>query len=276
MKYAFMTSSCPELEFGEVLAIARQYGYDGVEIRVSNDHRHGLEFSLDAQGRAKAKRQAAEAGIALCCVATSCRFADPATLQDAVRDTHLAIDLASDLGSPCVRIFGGIIGGGLSREAAIRQVVQSMDELKGHAESGGVRLCLETHDDWCDPAHLASVLRQVDHPAVGVNWDLMHPVMTAGKTIEEAFDTLRPWIYHVHFHDGYWEDPETKAKRVMAPIGQGVIDHHRALELLSSINYQGFISGEWIRWKPHADHLPQELALLKSLEPATMRARAEA
>ena len=263
-----MTSSCPELEFGEVLAIARQYGYEGVELRVSNDHRHGIEFTTGARERAEAKKKAADAGIALCCVATSCRFSDPATVAEAVKDTRLAIDLASDLGAPCVRIFGGVISGGLSREAAVTQVVQSLNELKDHASASRVRLCIETHDDWCDPVHLVRVLRQVDHPAVGVTWDLMHPMMTADKTIDEAFEALQPWIFHVHFHDGFWED-DKKSKRIMAPIGQGVIDHRRAMELLQGIGYQGFLSGEWIRWRPHAEHLPQELLSLKKLEAET-------
>lgn len=265
MKYAFMTSSCPERDFSGVLSIARQYGYDGVELRVSNDHRHGVEFAASAAEREEAKRKAAEAGIALCCVATSCRFADPATVDAAVRDAHLAIDLAGDLGSPRVRIFGGAIGGGLSRDEAVALVVRAMNDLKAHAQERSVTLCVETHDDWCDPAHLVRVMEEVDHPAVRINWDLMHPVMTADKTMDEAFEAVKPWLEHVHFHDGYWEG-EGKAKRVMAQIGEGVIDHRRALWLLRSIDYPGFLSGEWIRWRPHGEHLPQELQTLKALE----------
>lgn len=253
------------MTFDQVLGIACEYGYDGVELRISNDHRHGVELANTPRERAGAKRKAEQAGIALCGVATSCRFSDPATVAQAVKDTHSAIDLAADIGAPCVRIFGGVIGGGLSREEATDQVVASLNELKSHAESRGVKLGMETHDDWCDPAHVAQVIRRVDHPAVGIVWDLMHPVMTADKTIDETFHALKPWIFHVHFHDGYWGDAR-KTNRIMASVGSGVIDHRRALELLHSIKYQEFISGEWIRWKPHADHLPQELRALKSLE----------
>jgi len=265
LKYAFMTASCPDLEFAEVLALARQDRYDGIELRVSNDHKHGVEFTSSLEERKIAKQDAADAGVALCCVATSCRFADPETVAAALADTHLAIDLAGDLEAPCVRIFGGVIGTGLSRDEAVDSVVRAMNDLKEHAGDRGVRLGLETHDDWCDPAHLVRVVQEVDHDAVGINWDLMHPVMTADQTIDEAFEAVKPWLVHVHFHDGYWEG-EGKNKRVMAPMGEGVIDHRRALQLLHSINYDGFVSGEWIRWKPHSEYLAQELETLKSYE----------
>lgn len=265
MKYAFMTSSCPELDFPGVLAIARRYGYNGVELRVSNNHKHGVELTSLPAEREAAKQKANEAGIALCCVATSCRFANPETAGEAMKEAHLAIDLAGDLGSPYVRVFGGAIGDGLTRDQAVAQMVRSMNDLKAHAGDRRVGLCLETHDDWCDPIHLVRVVREVDHPAVRINWDLMHPVMTADKTMDEAFEVVKDYLVHVHFHDGTWEGG-TKHKRIMTPIGEGVIDHRRALELLRSIDYQGFLSGEWIRWRPHEEHLPQELKTLKSYE----------
>ena len=52
----------------------------------------------------------------------------------------------------------------------------------------------------------------------------------------------------------------------MLPIGEGAIDHRRALELLTEFGYQGYISGEWIRWEPWEVHLPRELATLKTYE----------
>ena len=34
MKYAFMTFSTPDMALADVLAAARQYGYDGIELRI--------------------------------------------------------------------------------------------------------------------------------------------------------------------------------------------------------------------------------------------------
>jgi sugar phosphate isomerase/epimerase len=123
-----------------------------------------------------------------------------------------------------------------------------------------VTLCVETHDDWCDPAHVADVMRRVDHPAVGVNWDIMHPVRVGAATMAGAFAILRDWIRHVHIHDG------TGSGITFIPIGTGCIDHRRALECLDSIGYCGHLSGEWINWEPYDIHLPRELATMKHYE----------
>jgi sugar phosphate isomerase/epimerase len=261
MKYAFMTFSTPDLELPEVLALARRLGYDGVEVRIDAKHRHGLERGSGAAGREAARKTAAEAGVELCCVATSCRFADPAAAEKAVAEAREAIDLAADIGARRVRVFGGQIPAGTGREAAVEGVASALSSLAGQAGERGVTVCLETHDDWCDPKHVAAVLDRVGDPAIAANWDIMHPVRTGKATMDEAFAALGPRVRHVHFHDG----AQDNAQR-MVPVGEGQIDHRRAVQLLAGAGYDGFLSGEWINWQPAEEHLPRELATMKRYE----------
>jgi sugar phosphate isomerase/epimerase len=263
LKYAFMTFSCPKLPLADVLELATQLGYDGIEPRITAGHAHGIEPELDPAARKAVRDQAARAGIALCCIATSARYADPATAEQNVADTRRFIDLASDLACPRLRVFGGGLGANLSRADAIELVATSLRSLAEHAARRDVTLCLETHDDWCDPRHVASIMKRVDHPAIAVNWDVMHPVRQNLATIDESFDILRPWIRHLHVHDG---KPGDKGF-IDAPMGAGQIDHRRVIQRLLEINYDGYISGEWIRWGQTAEeHLPRELKALRQYE----------
>ena len=84
--------------------------------------------------------------------------------------------------------------------------------------------------------------------------------------IDEAFDILKAWIRHTHAHDGV-----DKPKPRYAHMGKGDHDHRRAVERLLSIGYNGFLSGEWIKWEPYDDHLPRELATLKRYERELLR-----
>jgi len=263
MKFSFMSFSCPELTLDEMIVIAKKYGYDGIEPRISSKHKHGIELDSSESFRKECKQKSQESGIVLCCIATSCIYANPETNQQMISDTHKAIDLAGDVGAPRIRVFGGAIPEGMSREAAIELLVKSMKDVAGHAEERGVIICMETHDHWCNPEHLAEVMETVNHPAIAVNWDIMHPVRMAKVTMDEAFQAIKPWIKHVHFHDGIIKED---GNRVLVPVGKGDIDHRRAVKLLKTGNYDGFMSGEWIDWEPCETHLPRELLTMRRYE----------
>ena len=262
MNYSFMTFSCPEASLAEALAMAERFGYDGIEPRISAGHGHGIELGIDAAAREAAREQAAASGVALCCLAASCKYADPATAGDQVAETLQAIDLAADVGAPRIRVFGGQLPEGRTREESVELLAESLKKVADHALERGVTVCLETHDDWCDPAHVAEVIGRVHSPAVAVNWDVMHPVRAGGSTMDAAFETLRPWIRHLHVHDGTRREDRLE----LVPIGEGDFDHKRVVELLLTIDYDGYISGEWINWEPAETHLPRELAALKQYE----------
>jgi sugar phosphate isomerase/epimerase len=262
MKYSFMSFSTPELTLDEMFALAKRLGYDGIEPRTSAKHKHGVEFDATAEYRAECKSKSVTAGIPFSCVATSCTYADPAKTEAMLSDTHQAIDLAADIGAGRIRVFGGVMPQGFAREAAIELVAKSLKSVADHAGERGVSVCMETHDHWCDPNHVAQVMRAVNHPAIAVNWDIMHPVRVAKVTMQQAFDVLKPWIQHIHFHDG----KTTDNKLIMVPIGTGEIDHRTAVMLLKGMNYKNYLSGEWIGWEPFETHLPRELAVMKGYE----------
>jgi sugar phosphate isomerase/epimerase len=242
MKYAFMTFSCKDASLDEVLALARRTGYEGVELRSGGGHAHGVEVDTGPNERATVKRKCAEAGIEPCCIAISARFADPADAAEWVAETEATIELASDIGSPVIRVFGGKLGEEVSRGEAVEAVAGHLRGLASEAEAHGVTLAMETHDAWCDAAHVAAVMRLVDHPAVGVNWDVMHPGRAAGYSLEASFELLKPWIRHLHFHDAMLVPDKLDFRK----IGEGEIDHRVILRQLAGIGYTGYLSGEWI------------------------------
>jgi sugar phosphate isomerase/epimerase len=266
MKYSFMTFSCPDLDLQGTLNVAKQIGYDGIEPRLVADHQHGIEVDIDADARTEIRQVVSESGIALACLATSCMFADPETQMEHVEFARKAIDLAADLGSRAIRVFGGKIGNGLGRQQAINLVAASLSQVSGRAAERGVTVCMETHDDWCDPADVVQIMERVNSPAVAVNWDIMHPVRMRLATMDEAFLVLKPWIRHVHIHDAA-ADADGMPTLDFAPIGEGYVDHKSAIAQLLSMSYDGYLSGEWINWSdPYDVHLPRELATVKGYE----------
>lgn len=264
MKYSFMSFSCPELSLEETLSLAKKIAYDAIEPRISAGHKHGIELDTTASGRKEIKQKAIDSGIVLCCIATSCCLGNPLTTKQQVDETIRCIDLAADIGVNRIRVFGGNIPDGISRKQATDTMIESLKHVANHANQQNVIICVETHDSWCNPTHLAEVITKVDNPAVMVNWDIMHPILTGGSTMDQAFQILKPWIKHIHFHDGLKNVIPVASGLV--PIGSGIVDHRKAIQLLKSISYDGYLSGEWIDWEPYDIHLPRELAMMKYYE----------
>ena len=265
MRFSFTTFSMPRSTLAEVLAMARELGYDGIEPRLDAKHAHGIELNTCPAQRHAIREQFQAAGVALACIATPCSFSNPAIAAKQVDAAKRYLDLAADLGCGRIRVFGGEVPEGVPRDAAQSCLIGSLRSLAPHAHSRGVTVCMETHDAWCDTAIVAFIMDEVDHPGVGVVWDVMHTQRTGQATMEEAHQVLRPWIRHVHVHDGL---NRTDVLRIV-PIGTGDFNHAAVLRTLRHDRYTGFISGEWIEscMEPELfdGHLRRELQALKRL-----------
>lgn len=255
-KLAFSTLACPEWPLDRILASAREWGYDALELR-------GLQEQIDLplaepflpQNRQAARRQFEEAGIAVCCVSSS-GIVGEANL-DHVRAN---VELARDLGSPLVRVFGGKLTEGIERHAAIQQAAQTLRSFGDAAQDAGVALVLETHDSFSTGSQVAELLEVANHPAVFSLWDLHHPYRQ-GEPLEKTYQLLKPTLRHVHVKDGV-----EGGYRLM---GEGDIPLGPMLKLIVQGGYSGAISVEWEkRWCPEiADPeiaLPQYARALRS------------
>ena len=262
MKYSFMSFSCPEADVDEFISIAGMYGYDGIEPRTGAGHNHGIEPGANKQYLHDIRKKAAESKVEICCIATSCRFADADSQRENIEAAKRSIELAAEVGARAVRVFGGGISSESERAKSFDLIVGALAQLSGHASSAKVNVCLETHDSWCDPAAVADIMKQVNSPYIAVNWDIMHPVLQKSATVEKSFELLKGWIKHVHVHDGAQKDGRIE----FLAIGEGTVDHKTAIRLLNSSSYDGYISGEWIEWEPYKICLPREIAKLKSFE----------
>jgi sugar phosphate isomerase/epimerase len=262
MKYSFMSFSCPNADIDKFLSIAKTYGYDGIEPRIDAGHKHGVEPGANQKYLQSVREKAADAKIKICCIASSCQFADADSFRANVDHARRVIELAHRVGAPAVRVFGGGIKSEAERSKSRDLIVEALSEIADEAAQAGVYICAETHDSWHDPRIMSNIMKQVNKPYIAVNWDIMHPVINNSATIEESFELLSPWIKHVHAHDGVISENGLRLKT----IGEGAVDHKAAVKLLKNMGYGGFVSGEWIDWEPYETHLPRELAKLKSFE----------
>jgi len=262
---SFMTFMCTEWDVATIAAKAAAFGYEGVEIRSQGKHAHGLEADAPPQRLAEAKQIFTGAGVALCCVATSCRFAysDPGERQQNIEATLRHADLAEALGAPVIRVFGGAPSEGNDHTEGKQNVIESLGQLADALSGRPIVVALETHDDYCSAIEVGDILEQVDSPHIQANYDIMHPCRV-GESLDDSLDALRGRVAHTHIHDGLLDGMAVQ----MCPLGEGQIPNAEAMRRLLADGYDGFFSLEYMGadWDRPDELLPQFATQLRQIE----------
>jgi sugar phosphate isomerase/epimerase len=263
MKLAFSTLGCPDWSIEQVVEQAARMGYGGVELRLL-----GAELvpaDLPAGERRRIRTLFDDAGLAICCVACSARFASarPEERADNERLASRYLELAADWRSPLVRVFGGQRPPGVPVEQTAAAVAESLQRLGERGQALGVTVVLETHDDFSAGAAVAAVLAQVASPNVGALWDTHHPYRM-GETATQTMALLGDRLRHVHIKDARrrgdgWE---------LVLLGEGEVPVAEALAAMHAGGYDGWYCVEWEKkWHPEIPPpevaLPQHLAVLR-------------
>lgn len=259
-----MTLATPDWEIDEIVAAAKKYGYDGVEIFADKGHKHGIGLQTPPRQRKGIKRTFEDSGIAISCMLTSLRFSSPdrSVREENLQRLVLYADLARDLGAPYLRIFGGRRSESSSWEEAKDCVTTSLHKAQELLQGREVMALVETHDDFSLGAQVAEIVARVNKGNIGALWDIMHP-FSRGEEPEETYKYL--WKFVRHFHISDRAGKEEKSKEV--PVGEGVMPIREIITIAKEENFPGFLSGQW--WpklgEPDAV-LPQFIRRLKKFE----------
>ena len=272
MKLSFSSLGCPDWTFDEILTRGREYGYDGVGFR-------GLGGEMDLtkvpeflpERREASRQQLAAAGLFPNMMLTSARLmveGDAVEENIKLAEGHAAV--AADLGSPFIRVFGGPIPSGLSRPAVVRRAAERLRRMGDFAGARGVTVLLETHDDFIEPDMVRRVMEATDHPSVGVLWDVHHPWRIVERSVDEAWNTLRPWIRSGDIKDSVTDFSARRGYRYVK-TGEGELPLREALQLLVVAGYDCLLTNEKEKkWHPEIPE-PEEsfpqfvLAIRKAL-----------
>jgi fatty-acyl-CoA synthase len=258
---------CPSWKLEQVVKAARDYGYEGVELRLIDG-----EVIDPVADRAKAEQAVhllRSRGLDVCAFDTSCTLnhRNP-RIRDRLFETMSHwIDLAQQLEVPILRVFGGETDD--PTDTYVEQngwVAGALNEMAPESELAGITVALETHDQFSSARRIANVLSGVHSPAIGVVWDSHHPY-EKGETAEEVIAELGKQIVHVHVKDARWRGREGHEWELV-PLGEGQVPVRLILEALQRFGYDGYISVEWEKkWHPELAEpevaLPQHIAWLK-------------
>ena len=258
MKIGVITD-CFKLELPDSLQLAKDMGFDGVQIYATTG-----SFSpalLSADDRVAFREKLSTMGLeisALCGDMGGHGFQIAKDNPERIKLTNQIVDLAVDLGVSVVTTHIGVIPADRNHPR-YQVMVDALRECGKYAASKGVTLAIETGPETAPV--LLQFLKEMDG-GVGVNLDPANFVMVTGQDPVEAVELLGEYIVHTHIKDGVMlkqTDPEIiydhfatggiEALNVAdyfleTPLGQGKVDFPRYLAALKAAGFDGYLTVE--------------------------------
>jgi sugar phosphate isomerase/epimerase len=255
MQLAFSTNAYLNYSFAEAVRRLARIGYRGVEIMADVPHAWPA-FLLEEQKQgirdalARHKMAVSNVNAFMMHAVNDARqrywhpsWIEPDRYYRQVRIDHTkrALTLARELGARCITTEpGGPVEPGTSWQAALRLFVEGLKPVAEHAEKEGVLLLvepepgllIETADQFLE------LMRHVDSPAVGLNFDIGH-AYCVGDDPATTIPRVAGYIRHFHLED----IAATRVHHHLIP-GEGAIDFAAVLRAVRAIGYTGWVTVE--------------------------------
>ncbi len=240
MKLSFSTRGWTDLKWDEMLNIAQEMGFTGVEVY----NLPKCDPMLDRSGpfhkyqTAATVRQLRDKKLQIPCFDTSCDLSDD---TDPTQQLIKLMEVAHNTRVPYVAAC--------ALQDREELVSRRLSVLLQKAESMGVGLLLKTSGIYADTARLRAMMDGFASDNLGALWDVHHPFRDLGESADATIKNLGSYIRHVHLRDS---DDQGNYQL----IGEGSMPIADVMRALSSVNYDGFISLEWKpNWQAELDDM---------------------
>lgn len=218
----------------------------------------------------KLKRHAFLNGIDLICLSIHQDFVDPdpAKREKDIAHTIKCIELAAEMGIPCIRLNSGRwntiqsfddlmaargvepILPGYTLEDGFKWCIESIEKCLPKAEAHGVILALENH--WgltSTPEGLLRIIQALPSPWLGA-------LMDTGNFLENPYDKLEQIA------------PKTVFVQAKTYFGGGEwytldLDYKRIAKILAAVNYHGYVALEFEGKEEPETGVPKSVAILR-------------
>jgi sugar phosphate isomerase/epimerase len=156
---------------------------------------------------------------------------------DALKQTS---DFAKQLGIGNIQTHCGFIPEN-PKDELYEETVQAIRELTLHCAGNGQSFLMETGQE--TPTTMLRVIRDVNHPALGVGLDTANLILYGKANPVDAVKVLGPYVRAMHAKDGKWPtDPKELGEEVV--IGKGEVDFAKVFSELHAAGYKGAVSIE--------------------------------
>lgn len=285
MKIAGHTMGTPEYAVTEAIKLFHKIGADGAEIVVQDGYRSGIPCHCDKKILHAVKQCAKENEIEISCLTpynSHFNSLDETVRQAEIEDIRKVIDYCQYLDSHYIRIYGGNLAAGDTKDLERRRekLIESLRYLGDLAEQKDVILIVENHFNTMavSAEDSAALIRDIAHPAVRILYDQANLTFTGNEGYEEAIPLQQQYVSYMHVKDLVFLEgkafvssdvshPDESERNVRTRIaGEGILEWPAILRMVKEHGYDGWLSLEYERrW--HPDDIPDaSIGMKKAVE----------
>ncbi len=274
MKLGLFTVSTPEWTPIETIEQAKEFGYDGIEWRITTDdgdrdhptfwsgNRTSMTVDELILNSAKLRAKADKLGIKMPSLGTYISSDDE--LQ--IIEKHFIA--AKELGAGSIRVSSATFDPAGNYKTQLDSAKRSYAKIAKFAEQYGVKALIETH-----MRQLASsackamlILQDLNPEHVGIMWDPGNQVMEGLEPYEMVLDITGDYLSEIHVKNMSWQVKSTDAEFtawecVASPLRKGIVDWPVLIEVLKKRQYEG-----WLFFEDFSTELPLPARLQDNLQ----------
>ncbi|MBK6795705.1 MAG: sugar phosphate isomerase/epimerase [Acidobacteria bacterium] len=253
---AFSTLGCPAWPWKKILDQASQSGYAALELRGLLDDIDITKSPQFTGGKLRESlKDLAALDLKVSDLGASARLGEPdkVKLAEQMDEAKRYIELAHQMKSAYVRVFGGKLGKGQSIEDATKRVIAGFEQLHEFAKGSGVVLLMESHDEFTNGDILLKILKGVNLPTAALLWDAHHTCVAGKEKPADTFKLIGSYARHTHLKDSRAPLAGEKDRRYVL-TGTGEVPVKETVRVLKTSGYRGYYCFEWEkRWHPEID-----------------------
>ena len=255
MKIGLCTIAFSELPLEEVLDIAAESRFDGVEIWGKAPH---IPDKYDPEYVRAILRMAKERELEIISFGS---YVDP-LMEDYEKHWDVAFRITQDLETKTMRVWSR---GGSSKNTTSEQkaaIISVLRKMSREAEQRGIILATEMHgNNFTDTADtILELIRAVDHPNLKTYYQ---PIFAPDSDDPcEAAHMIGQYVVNVHAQNAkFTGDGKTAA----CGIADGMVDYTKVVEILKSKGFDGCLEVEFVQGKNKVASLKRDRDFLAEL-----------
>ncbi|MFT4004848.1 MAG: sugar phosphate isomerase/epimerase family protein [Lacrimispora sp.] len=276
MKYSVFTVGLPEMTIEEALKKMKEYGYDGVDFRVTEikpefageepsywrNNYCTVDLSGAEEQAEELKALAEQYGLEINALASYL------TCTDDIDKIASVMRAAKKMGAGRIRVNAPKYDPEKGYGQVFEEAIAGFRRVEEKAKETGIKAHFEMHHGTITPSASAAyaLAKNFDPKYIGVIYDTGNIIYEGLEEYQMALEILGEYLDLVHIKNACWLKKGEKYEADWASFSDGYADFPKFFKALKAIGYDGYVTFEDFSGKESSDEkLKNNLIFIKEI-----------